>query len=100
MVYRIDLGSAIVALCFILRRRKFRQKATILTLVRLWHHALPYYSAAPISIVSATDPDSAIPLAQQKGLNGFICKPISPRIVDYAEAVIGGKSVWIANTDF
>lgn len=51
----------------------------------------------PVIAVSAADPDVEIPRARSKGLNGFIGKPISPRLFAKQIArVIDGETVWYA----
>lgn len=50
----------------------------------------------PVVAVSASDPDSAMPMALAKGFSGFISKPISPRISKHIANVIAGKKVWAA----
>ncbi len=58
----------------------------------------PQLANIPIIAVSAADPDTAMPLARQKGLAGFISKPITPQIVSYVSDVLHGKHVWIGDS--
>jgi CheY-like chemotaxis protein len=57
--------------------------------------AFPEFAKIPVVVVSASDPALEMNRAQQKGINGYIEKPISYR--DFAqqiEAVLAGKEVW------
>ncbi len=58
---------------------------------------IPELAAIPIVVVSAADPDVAMPLARQKGLAGFISKPITPHVVNHLADVLNGNQVWIAD---
>ena len=60
---------------------------------------VPELAAIPVVAVSAADPDVAMVRARQKGFNGYIAKPITPRIVEYVQAVLDGKPIWIADSD-
>lgn len=57
----------------------------------------PFLSRIPVIVVTSLDPEVEIPKAKEKGVNGFIAKPISalefPR---HVADVINGKEVWIA----
>lgn len=59
---------------------------------------VPELANIPVVAVSAADPDTAMPIARQKGLAGFICKPITPQIIQYVSEVLNGKQVWIADS--
>ena len=57
--------------------------------------ATPEFATVPVVVVSASDPALEMNRAQQKGINGYIEKPVSYR--DFAqqiEAVLDGKEVW------
>ena len=59
---------------------------------------VPELRPIPIVVVSAADPDTAMPIARQKGLAGFISKPLTPKITYYVAEVLKGKQVWIGDT--
>jgi CheY-like chemotaxis protein len=59
---------------------------------------IPELAQIPILVISAADPDVAMPIARQKGLAGFISKPITPRITQYVADVLDGKPVWIGDS--
>jgi CheY-like chemotaxis protein len=59
---------------------------------------VPDLAAILVVVISAVDPDVAMPKARQKGLAGFIAKPISVYIGKYIADVLGGKQVWIAES--
>jgi two-component system, cell cycle response regulator DivK len=57
--------------------------------------ATPEFENVPVVVVSASDPALEMNRAQQKGINGYIEKPVSYR--DFAqqiEAVLDGNEVW------
>ncbi len=59
--------------------------------------AVPELSAIPVVIVSAADPDYEMKTAREKGMNGFISKPIrSATFAQSIASVIAGKQVWVA----
>lgn len=60
---------------------------------------IPELRMIPIVAVSAADPDRAMPVARQKGLAGFICKPVTPLIAQHIAKVLDGKQVWVADSD-
>ena len=59
---------------------------------------VPELKPIPIVIVSASDPDTAMPIARQKGLAGFISKPVTPLIAHHIAEVLRGKQVWIGDS--
>ncbi len=59
---------------------------------------VPELKDIPIIVVSAADPDRAMPIARQKGLAGFISKPITPQIANYVLQVLNGNKIWIGDT--
>lgn len=61
--------------------------------------AVPELSSIPIVVVSAADPDEAMPKARAKGFKGFISKPISISIVRYVNEVLNGVPVSIAESE-
>ena len=61
---------------------------------------VPELKPIPIVIVSASDPDKAMPIARQKGLSGFISKPVTPQIAYHVADVLRGKHVWIGDSGF
>ena len=60
---------------------------------------VPELQAIPVIVISAADPDEAMPKARKKGLSGFIAKPISIYIGKYIADVLKGKQVWIAESE-
>lgn len=57
--------------------------------------AYPELARIPVVVVSASDPALEMNRAQQKGINGYIEKPISYRdFTQQVEAVLNGKEVW------
>lgn len=62
---------------------------------------LPEFDRIPIIAVSAADPSSAIPKAQQKGFAGFIAKPIDDDLFAKQLAqIMAGEPVWYAGGPF
>jgi CheY-like chemotaxis protein len=62
--------------------------------------AIPHYSGVPVVAVSAMDPAVAIPMAQQKGMSGFIAKPIDDvQFPRQLVRILNGESVWFATMD-
>jgi CheY-like chemotaxis protein len=61
---------------------------------------VPELKSIPIVVVSAADPDRAMPIARQKGLAGFISKPVTPQIAYYVAEVLKGKQVRIGDSGF
>ncbi len=61
---------------------------------------IPELRSIPIVVVSAADPDMAMPIARQKGLAGFISKPLTPQIAYFVAEVLKGKQVWIGDGGF
>ncbi len=59
---------------------------------------VPELKNIPIIVVSAADPDRAMPIARQKGLAGFVSKPLTPQITYYVAEVLKGKQVWIGDS--
>ncbi len=59
---------------------------------------VPALRAIPIVVVSAADPDKAMPIARRKGLAGFICKPLTPQLAYHIAQVLTGKQVWIGDS--
>lgn len=59
----------------------------------------PSLAHIPIIVLSAADPDIAMPRARQKGLAGFIAKPISVYVGKYIADVLNGRQVWIAESE-
>jgi CheY-like chemotaxis protein len=55
---------------------------------------IPTLQEIPVVAVSALDPDTALPLARQKGFAGFIGKPFSPRLPQQIVDILSGKPVW------
>jgi CheY-like chemotaxis protein len=63
--------------------------------------AVSEYSEIPIVAVSASDPASAIPKAQQLGFSGFIAKPINDDIFpDQMLRLMAGEKIWYAGDHF
>jgi len=60
----------------------------------------PELKSIPMIMVSAADPDAAMPVARQKGLAGFISKPVTPQIAFYVAEVLRGKPVWMGDSGF
>jgi two-component system, sensor histidine kinase and response regulator len=48
----------------------------------------------PVAIVTAADPDIEMSKARDKGLNGFISKPIKPHFPMLVATLITGETVW------
>lgn len=66
-----------------------------------WVRTQPQFQSVPIVAVSASDPSSAIPLAQQKGFSGFIAKPIDNELFPQQIArIIAGEAVWDSGTRY
>jgi CheY-like chemotaxis protein len=58
--------------------------------------SLERFASTPVVAVSAMDPSIALPKAIQKGLNGFIAKPIDThQFPKQLLQVLNGDSVWI-----
>lgn len=58
----------------------------------------PELATIPVVAVSGTDPSQGMPRARQKGLNGFISKPIDmDQFLSQIATAIGGAEVWRAN---
>jgi putative two-component system response regulator len=55
---------------------------------------VPALATIPVVLVSAADPEIAVPLAKQMGFSGFISKPISPCIIRDVASVLNGNKVW------
>jgi CheY-like chemotaxis protein len=63
--------------------------------------AVSDYRDIPIVAVSASDPASAIPKAQQLGFSGFIAKPINDDIFpDQILRLMAGEKIWYAGDHF
>jgi CheY-like chemotaxis protein len=59
----------------------------------------PVLAPIPVIVVSAADPDTEIPKAKQKGMAGFIGKPINPvKFAQQIAACIDGNPVWYVPT--
>lgn len=59
--------------------------------------ASPELKDIPVCIVSAADPDIEIPRAKERGMSGFIGKPIDPVLFpEQIAACIKGEQVWYA----
>jgi CheY-like chemotaxis protein len=55
------------------------------------------YDGVPIIAVSAADPGTAMPRAQQLGFNGYIAKPIDQETFPHQlSQVLQGKPIWYA----
>ncbi len=55
----------------------------------------PEFADVPVVIVTAADPSTEMNKAREKGLNGFISKPINyHRFAQSIAAVLDGKQVW------
>ena len=53
------------------------------------------FKDTPVVIVSAADSDIEIPKAKEKGINGFISKPINRhKFIDQIATIINGGSIW------
>jgi|GEM_PF-6237958 len=51
----------------------------------------------PVVIVSAADANSEIPIAQSKGLNGYIAKPVNVMTLpDQISRILNGEPIWIS----
>lgn len=56
---------------------------------------LPQFNDVPVLIVSASDPDIEIPVAQSKGLSGFISKPINRhKFPSQVVSIMDGENIW------
>lgn len=56
---------------------------------------LPEFQDVPVVAVTASDPDVEMNKARQKGLNGYISKPINRRLFpQQVKAVLDGEEVW------
>ena len=56
---------------------------------------LPEFQDVPVVAVTASDPDVEMNKARQKGLNGYISKPINRRkFPQQVKAVLNGEEVW------
>jgi putative two-component system response regulator len=55
---------------------------------------VPALAHIPVIMVSAANPEIAVPMAQKMGFSGFISKPISPCIIRYISSVLNGGAVW------
>lgn len=56
----------------------------------------PKLQKVPVILVTAADSDTELPVARQKGFNGYISKPIDRIAFGQQVAdVIAGKEVWI-----
>lgn len=56
---------------------------------------IPEFAGIPIIAVSAADPSTAIPEAQERGFNGFISKPIDFQLFPRQIArIIAGEEIW------
>ena len=62
--------------------------------------SVPELAKIPIVAISAADPDASMPVAREKGLAGFISKPITPLIAYHIAKVISGIPVWIGDSRF
>jgi CheY-like chemotaxis protein len=61
----------------------------------------PELADIPVIIVSAADPGIEIPIAKAKGVQGFIGKPILPRVFPkQVAACIAGENVWYAQDGY
>jgi two-component system chemotaxis sensor kinase CheA len=58
---------------------------------------IPELQSVPVIVVTAADPDTEMIRARDKGLSGFISKPIDKHFVDYIAQAIDGKPVWEAD---
>lgn len=57
--------------------------------------AKPEFQKVPAVVVSAADPDVEIPRARERGLSGFISKPINRfRFPIQINAILSGEEVW------
>ena len=59
---------------------------------------VPELAQIPVVIVSAADPDLAIPQARKRGVSGYISKPVTPHIPFQVADVLNGKTIWIAES--
>ena len=56
---------------------------------------IPEFQNIPVVVVTASDPDVEMNKARQKGLNGYISKPINRRrFPQQVKAVLDGEEVW------
>ena len=56
---------------------------------------IPELQKIPVVAVTASDPDGEMNKARQKGLNGYISKPINRRrFPQQVKAVLDGEEVW------
>jgi|APSaa5957512622_1039677.scaffolds.fasta_scaffold225864_1 CheY-like chemotaxis protein len=57
--------------------------------------AVPELKDIPVVVVTAADPSIEMPKARQKGLNGFISKPLFYRTFGNSiSAILDGQQVW------
>ncbi len=53
------------------------------------------FKDVPIVAVTASDPDTEIPKAREKGFDGYISKPINRfRFPEQLVAILNGESIW------
>lgn len=58
------------------------------------------FETIPVIAVSAMDPSVAIPKAREKGMNGFIAKPIDNRLfAGQLARVLEGEQVWYTGNE-
>jgi CheY-like chemotaxis protein len=56
----------------------------------------PQLSTVPVVAVTATDAKEGIPLAQSKGLSGYIPKPVrSGTLPQYVAEILNGHPLWL-----
>lgn len=58
----------------------------------------PELAQIPIIALSSADPETAVPIARQKGFSGFISKPISPLIARHVASVLDGRDIWTTDS--
>jgi CheY-like chemotaxis protein len=60
--------------------------------------ANPQLKDIPVVIVTSMDPETEIPKAKAKGLNGFIGKPIiSYKLAEDLAKVLNGEKIWLVS---
>ena len=68
--------------------------------VTKWLKDDPQLRSIPVVAVTASDPDTNMPIARRKGFSGYLSKPISPFISQDVSKILTGKNVWLGTSDF
>lgn len=60
----------------------------------------PNYQTVPIIAISASDPNYAIPKAQELGFDGFIAKPLDKNIFpEQLQRILNGEKIWYSGNE-